>query len=128
MPEVTYSARSNYEDVRKFHEKFKLANGTTPSLLPPDLERFRQDFLREELEEFEHACAKKDLALAADALVDLVYVALGTAALMGLPWQALWDEVHAANMRKERQTTQWSLRQQDRGDMGMLGVALMGSH
>ena len=44
----------------------------------------------------------QDLALQADALVDLVYVALGTGVMMGLPWQQLWDDVHRANMGKVR--------------------------
>lgn len=43
----------------------------------------------------------QDLPLQADALVDLVYVVKGTAAMMGLPWRALWDDVNGANMRKE---------------------------
>lgn len=106
MPPVTYSGATdftNFSDVAAFHAKFKLPGSTTPSLLPPDLQRFREDFMQEELDEFRQACVKQDLALAADALIDLVYVAMGTAYLMGLPWQALWNEVQAANMRKVRQ-------------------------
>jgi hypothetical protein len=38
----------------------------------------------------------------ADALVDIVYVAMGTAYMMGLPWQQLWDEVQRSNMDKVR--------------------------
>ena len=37
-----------------------------------------------------------------DALIDLTYVAMGTAYMMGLPWQDLWDEVQRANMSKVR--------------------------
>jgi predicted HAD superfamily Cof-like phosphohydrolase len=37
-----------------------------------------------------------------DALIDLVYVALGTADLMGLPWEKMFEEVQRANMAKER--------------------------
>jgi len=36
----------------------------------------------------------------ADALADLVYVALGTAYKMGLPFDSIWQAVQAANMRK----------------------------
>jgi len=69
------------EDMRAFHERF--------SLLPePDtyLEKhatFRQNFLLEELNELSTAFAKGDLVSYLDALVDLDYVALGTAFLMG---------------------------------------------
>jgi predicted HAD superfamily Cof-like phosphohydrolase len=45
---------------------------------------------------------KVDLAKAADALVDLAYVVLGTAHLHRLPWQELFAEVQRANMSKER--------------------------
>lgn len=44
--------------------------------------------------------AKGDLAGAADALVDLVYIVHGTAQCHGLPWHALMADVHNANMRK----------------------------
>jgi hypothetical protein len=43
-----------------------------------------------------------DLPKIADALVDLVYVALGTAHLHRLPWEALFTEVQRANVTKER--------------------------
>jgi len=91
---------SNFSDVQLFHRKFRLEMSTTPSLLPPDLLEFRNTFMSEELEEFIKAHSKGDLAGAADALIDLVYVAMGTAALMGLPWEPLWREVQEANMRK----------------------------
>lgn len=46
--------------------------------------------------------ANSDLPGAADALVDLAYIVHGTAIAHGVPWRALFDEVHAANMRKVR--------------------------
>ena len=98
--------QSNFDDVGDFHEKFGLAsvtqNGPNPSMLPDDLYEFRFRFMYEELYEFRDARHADDLAGMADALVDLVYVALGTAHMMGLPWQELWDEVQRANMTKVR--------------------------
>jgi len=58
--------------------------------------------MQEEVDEFYKAMQDEDFAGMADALVDLVYFAKGTANLMGLPWEALWADVHGANMRKER--------------------------
>lgn len=46
--------------------------------------------------------APQDLPKIADGLVDLVYVALGTAHLHGLNWPELFAEVQRANMTKER--------------------------
>jgi predicted HAD superfamily Cof-like phosphohydrolase len=37
-----------------------------------------------------------------DALVDLVYVALGTAVIQGFDFEEAWRRVHAANMLKTK--------------------------
>lgn len=60
----------------------------------------RLDHLVEEMKEFMAAVRQGDTVAQADSLVDLVYVAIGTAVMMGLPWEAVWLEVHSANMRK----------------------------
>jgi len=52
------------------------------------------------LEEYIQAVEKGDLALQFDALLDIVYVALGTADMQGFPWQEGFDLVQAANMKK----------------------------
>jgi NTP pyrophosphatase (non-canonical NTP hydrolase) len=58
--------------------------------------------MQEEVDEFFEAMQENDLPKMADALIDLVYFAKGTANLMGLPWDELWVDVHRANMAKER--------------------------
>lgn len=97
---------TNFSDVGKFHEKFGLDNTTFRDVGPrewdSELMNFRADFLKEELDEFTDAAADQDIAGVADALIDLVYVAMGTAHLLGLPWEALWTEVQRANMDKQR--------------------------
>lgn len=99
---------SNFEDVGDFHTKFGLhsvmASGASPTgeEANEELMQFRVKFLYEELQEFEEGLADGDVAQMADALIDLVYVALGTAHFLGLPWQALWDDVQRANMAKVR--------------------------
>jgi dCMP deaminase len=93
---------SYYSDVLDFHKRFNLPHGDLPRNLHPDIFNFRRNFLREELDEFSKAVTEDDLPGAADALVDLVYVALGTAAMMGIPFDECWREVQAANMRKVR--------------------------
>lgn len=91
---------SNYSDVRAFQLKFGQLVGDKPRHLTKRklLERIAQ--MQEELDEFKDAVETDDIAGQADALVDLVYFALGTANHMGLPWQALWDDVQRANMSK----------------------------
>lgn len=93
---------TNFEDVQAFYRKFEIPHACDPSLLGPATYEFRLNRLHEELAEFATAHQNKDLMGCADALVDLVYIAMGTAINMGLPWQELWDEVQRANMTKAR--------------------------
>ena len=67
-----------------------------------ELVNFRTFFLMEELAEYTQAITKKDDAAALDALVDIVYIALGTAWLFNLPFEKAWKEVQTANMKKIR--------------------------
>lgn len=93
---------SNFDDIKAFHGRFQLPALAIPGFLDPEMHAFRSRFLQEELNEFHEAYEDNDLAKAFDALIDLVYVALGTAFLMNLPWQDGWDAVQAANMAKVR--------------------------
>lgn len=94
--------RSHHDDVLAFNQKFNLPTPVAPQLMSDEMAAFRARFLEEELAEFEEAMHNDDVAGMADALVDLVYVAIGTAVIMGLPWQRLWDEVQRSNMDKVR--------------------------
>lgn len=88
-------------DIEDFHVKFGLTYAGPPRRLPDDLATFRSGFLQEELNEYNAAFTKVDQL---DALVDLVYVALGTAYLQGFDFREAWRRVHAANMLKVRAT------------------------
>jgi predicted HAD superfamily Cof-like phosphohydrolase len=90
------------EDLKAFRQRFGLGCPRVPQLLSNDALTFRQVLMKEELQEFIDATASGDLPEAADALIDLVYVTLGTALEMGLPWEALWNDVQRANMSKVR--------------------------
>jgi predicted HAD superfamily Cof-like phosphohydrolase len=90
--------------VGRLLEKFDLPHtedDTAPHSLPVATVRFRLGALEEELRELREAYERDDLPGVADALVDLVIFALGTAHLHGLPWPELFVEVMKANMRKE---------------------------
>lgn len=94
---------TNFSDVGDFHRKFGLPvfDGYEHDV-PADLLEFRESFLREELDEFSRGVAAGDPVQMFDALLDLVYVAMGTAHVMGFPWQEGWDEVQRSNMEKVR--------------------------
>lgn len=125
-------APSNFDDVVAFQKKFGLPVAEFPRLLPGaheavqalsawsllkgaedellGLRAFYQDdqfygriqMMVEELREMVDHARNGDMAGVFDSLIDLVYFAHGTAAMMGLPWQLGWDEVQNANMAKIR--------------------------
>lgn len=71
---------------------------------PLDMQKllFRGEQMEEELSEFEEAVNQGDAEGIVDALIDLTVFALGTLAIAGVDIQEAWDEVHFANMAKER--------------------------
>ena len=91
-----------WDDIRSFHKKFKLPQCNVPSLLEKEMYEFRLRFMQEELEEFGEAVKNNDRMKAFDALLDLVYVAMGTAYMMNMPWDDGWRHVQNANMVKVR--------------------------
>lgn len=91
--------QDNFMDVQSFHDRFLIPRPPGPTLLLPDVTSFRVKFMQEELDEYDAAGTLPDKI---DALVDLVYVALGTADLHGIKWQPHWADVQRANMTKER--------------------------
>ena len=101
---------SDFEDVGQFHHQFGLPSvihdgGPKPAVEGEALDeimKLRKERMIEELQEFFDAHDAGDHVEMADALVDLVYVVMGTAHVLGYPWEAIWQEVHAANMRKIR--------------------------
>ena len=99
--------RTNFDDVGLFHEAIghyrnTTFNGAQPLDPEDELLDLKRRHLQEELDEFLQGYALNDHAQMADALVDLVYVAMGFAQVMGYPWQEIWDAVQKANMSKRR--------------------------
>ena len=89
------------KDVRRFHAEV-LGGQTLPTepgvrMLPPERMNCALNHLSEELTEF---CDAETVEDQADALVDLVYVALGRLLEMGILPGAAFDAVHEANMTK----------------------------
>jgi predicted HAD superfamily Cof-like phosphohydrolase len=77
--------------------------------------RVRYEILLEEARELKLALDEDDLIGVADALVDVVYIAIGTALLLGIPFAACWDEVHASNMTKSPVTNDDNTDGKNRG-------------
>lgn len=94
------------EFVQEFNAKFGLPEGAADVLLTDThAQDYRLKFLREEVQELEEALGLGDRVGVFDALLDLVYVAQGTALFAGITpeqWNAGFMAVHEANMRKVR--------------------------
>jgi len=89
------------KDVRKFHEKFGFPHPNKPAL-PPDKEMsFRLSLVEEEFEELKEAIEEKDLVEIVDALVDIIYVCVGTLVSCGVNLTPIWNEVQDTNIKKE---------------------------
>lgn len=117
--ELACPPQTLFADIAAFHEKFSLEYGGPPRVLPEELALFRIGFMAEELgeycldrpadidnlvQQFKGWCVPEEIPLdkQLDALVDLVYVALGTAYLQGFNFNEAWRRVHEANMKKVR--------------------------
>lgn len=92
------------ELVREFHRKHELygAYETNIHVPPDDVVVLRLRLMLEELAELGTALHEKNLIEIADALADLLYVVHGTALACGIPIDAVFAEVHRANMTKPR--------------------------
>jgi len=93
---------SYFDDVKDFH--FKVL-GMLDWECNQQLLGERTHFLFEEVLEFDRAKNAYDTVGMADALADIIYVALGTAHIMDLPFEDIWAAVQKANMAKVRGTT-----------------------
>lgn len=106
MPVLEEQLVRIWDDIKAFHEKFGLEYSGPPRLLFEDMSRFRVAFMQEELDEYKKSISGSDSVAtrcdAFDALIDLVYVALGTCYLHGFPFPEGWRRVQQANMAKIR--------------------------
>ena len=83
--------------VREFHKKFGHPISDKPVFLPKERVKVRSEWMYEEIDELGEAA---DIVEQADAMIDLIYFALGTMVEIGVPPEAIFDIVHKANMSK----------------------------
>jgi predicted HAD superfamily Cof-like phosphohydrolase len=86
-----------YDDVKEFHHRFGHPVREAPTLLTAERAAARAAWMNEEVAEFLAAHTITDQA---DAMIDLIYFALGTLVEMGVRPEKLFEIVHAANMTK----------------------------
>ena len=86
-----------FEQVKNFHVKFGSPVSEAPVLLTEERAKFRAGFMLEEIREFTES---QNIYDQADAMIDLIYFALGTLVEMGVKPKNIFDIVHDANMSK----------------------------
>lgn len=85
--------------IKKFHVHFGIGYIGKPRLeLPTGIETFRCNLMEEELQEYKDAETIEDKY---DALIDMLFVLLGTFDLHGLPVMRGFNEVMRANLEKQ---------------------------
>lgn len=96
-------------DIAEFHERFGLQQniaivklGEERDQMSAEEWKLRNKRLMDEAAESEAAHADGDDNEYLDALVDICYIALGTAYRRGWDFAEAWRRVHVANMTKER--------------------------
>lgn len=97
MPEPL---RDWVEDVVAFHKAFEMTINERPTVPCQKDRELRVELIREEVEEWQKAEAEQDLGSIADALADLIYVAIGAAITYGIDLRPVWAEVQRSNMAK----------------------------
>ena len=89
--------KKEWNDVREFHEKFGHPVAEQPVMIAKKRALSRAKWMNEEVAEFLIA---EDIYEQADAMIDLMYFALGTMVEMGLEADELFDIVQKAKMAK----------------------------
>ncbi len=89
--------KKEWNGVREFHDKFGHPCPETPVMIDRKRALSRGKWMNEEVAEFLIA---EDIYEQADAMIDLIYFALGTMVEMGLEADELFDIVQTANMGK----------------------------
>jgi hypothetical protein len=86
-------------DISKMHEKYKFHEKL---LSDGDFLRFRWNFIEEEFNEMKKALEEENAEEFVDGGIDLIVVILGLFDLFRVDSKIAWNEVHTANMHKER--------------------------
>ncbi len=89
--------KNEWELVKEFHSKFNHPVRGKPTLLEQERVEKRTKWMLEEIQEFVDSNNVSDQA---DAMIDLMYFALGTLVEMGVEPTNLFKTVHEANMSK----------------------------
>lgn len=88
--------------LEEFQRTYHQPVGESPTLVDESQYKLRYSLGKEELDEYLDACKEGSLVDIADALIDQLYILLGTMVVHGMQDVAkrIFDEVHSSNMSK----------------------------
>ena len=88
--------------LKEFHKAFGLPLRNTPTIMPLNEFTLRYRILTEEINELLSGYNNNDLIEVTDAIIDSMYVLIGTAVQFGIAdrLEQCFDEVHKSNMSK----------------------------
>jgi len=99
--------KSNRDEVEEFHEAFGLPRPDKFTVPSNETITLRKKLINEELKELMDeldvmmsSSNKTNAVKISKELCDLVYVVLGLAVTLGIPFDDCFDEVHRSNMSK----------------------------
>tara|TARA_R110002074_G_scaffold123683_1_gene259379 strand:- start:4196 stop:4576 length:381 start_codon:yes stop_codon:yes gene_type:complete len=91
-------------DIQSTVESFMLKANQPPEITAKfrgtDQEHLYMDLVTEEFLELNGAFSAKDIVETADAIADLVWVLMGLASTLGIPFDPVWEEVKRSNESK----------------------------
>ena len=106
--------RNLIKDLLHFHMACDVDEFTDITSVPGEIRELWMNLLQEEFQEYLEAEGKNDEIWVADALADLIYIAIWTARVYGIPLDKVWAEVQRSNMDKIDKDT-WKVRKRDDG-------------
>lgn len=100
------------KDLLHFHMACDVKEFWSLESVPPEVRELRFNLLIEEFEEYKKAENNDDETWIADALVDLIYIAIWTARVYWIPIDKVWEEVQKSNMAKVDMET-WKVKKRE---------------
>ena len=97
------------KDLLHFHMICDVEEYWSLESVPPEIRELRFNLLLEEFEEYRKAEIENDEIWIADALADIVYIAIWTARVYWIPLDKVWAEVQRTNISKADPKT-WKVK------------------
>lgn len=88
------------QDILKWRRVMQLETSARPTMLPAERLKLHNRLLNEELDELQGAMIERDMTEIADAIGDLIVLAVGVADEFGIPIFEVLDEIYHSNMTK----------------------------